>query len=153
MPSKGPDRIGPAAAGSGDVGRLRKRAEFLKVAGARVKWATPGLILQARRRPVEEAPGADAGQVRVGFTVSRKVGNAVRRNRARRRLRAVVREVLPACGQAGTDYVVIGRRATTERPFAELSEDLRAALRRLGQARAGQAGTQGRRGSDDGEPG
>lgn len=146
MPSKGPDGNGPAAAGSSDVGRLRKRAEFLKVAGARAKWATPGLILQARRRPDDEATGAAAGQIRVGFTVSRKVGNAVRRNRARRRLRAVVREVLPTCGRPGTDYVVIGRRATTERPFAALSEDLRAALRHLGRAR-----TKGRRGLDDGE--
>ncbi len=145
MPGEGPARLGP-----GDVGRLRKRGEFLKVAGARAKWATPGLILQARRRPAGEAPDTGAAQVRVGFTVSRKVGNAVRRNRARRRLRAVARAILPVCGQPGTDYVVIGRRGTSDRPYAALSEDLRAALRRLSRTGAGRGGTRGDRRSDDG---
>jgi ribonuclease P protein component len=78
--------------------------------------------------------GTDVGaeRVRVGFTVSRKVGNAIRRNRARRRLRAVVAEVLPEHGRAGCDYVLIGRAGTLDRSYADLVADLRTALARIG---------------------
>ncbi len=123
------------------IGRLRTRPDFLKVAAAGAKWATPGLILQARRRPPPTAAGTgktagrdhvDEGGVRVGFTVSRKVGHATERNRARRRLRAVAAEVLPAFGRPGCDYVLIGRGQTLDRPYAELVADLRTALRRVG---------------------
>lgn len=123
------------------LGRLKRRPEFLKVAAARSKWATPGLILQARRRPpreaVQDADRPDA--VRVGFTVSRKVGNAVRRNRARRRLRAVAEAVLAERGQPGYDYVLIGRGATVERPFGALRQDLETALDRI-ERRGGKRG-------------
>ena len=119
------------------VGRLRKRPDFLKVAAARSKWVTPGLILQARRRPVAadsaEEDAAAAELVRVGFTVSRKVGKAVQRNRARRRLKAVAAEVLPGHARPGYDYVLIGRGGTLERPYGALVEDLRSALDRVGQ--------------------
>ena len=130
MPNAGPH------AGRTQIERLKKRPDFLKVAAARGKSVTPGLILQARRRPGPVPHGAgtphEAGaEIRIGFTVSRKVGNAVQRNRARRRLRALAREILPACGRAGTDYVLIGRRETLARPYAALGEDLRRALRRL----------------------
>ncbi len=138
------------------VGRLRTRPDFLKVAAAGAKWVAPGLILQARRRPASAAAGAAAGagpapgeadQVRVGFTVSRKVGNAIRRNRARRRLRAVAAEVLPEFGRPGCDYVLIGRAGTLDRPYAELVQDLRTALERIGR-------NQGpRRGAERGRPG
>lgn len=127
------------------VGRLKRRPDFLKVAATRTKWVTPGLILQARRRPA--APAATAPRtgraddsaeetVRVGFTVSRKVGDAVRRNRARRRLRAVAGEVLPERGRPGYDYVLIGRGATVERPYAALVEDLKTALANVGRTGA-----------------
>jgi ribonuclease P protein component len=124
------------------VGRLKRRPDFLKVAAARTKWVTPGLILQARRRPSTPASGeprtAAAGDspedlVRVGFTVSRKVGDAVRRNRARRRLRAVAGEVMAERGRPGYDYVLIGRGATVERPYAALIEDLETALANVGR--------------------
>lgn len=124
------------------VGRLKRRPDFLKVAATRTKWVTPGLILQARRRPAAPAPRTgradDSAEetVRVGFTVSRKVGDAVRRNRARRRLRAVAGEVLPERGRPGYDYVLIGRGATVERPYAELVEDLKTALANVGRAGA-----------------
>ena len=118
------------------IGRLKTRPEFLKVAATGAKWVTPGLVLQARRRPTTPATGTarDTGaeQVRVGFTVSRKVGNAIRRNRARRRLRAVAVEVLPEHGRAGCDYVLIGRAGTLDRRYADLVADLRTALARIG---------------------
>jgi ribonuclease P protein component len=112
------------------VERLKRRPEFLRVAGARRKWVAAGLILQADRR-IPPGEGASDG-LRVGFTVSRKVGNAVARNRARRRLRAAAALVLPRCAAPGHDYVIVGRAATLTRTFAGLTEDLEAGLRRLG---------------------
>ncbi len=78
---------------------------------------------------------------RVGFTASKRVGNAVARNRVKRRLRAVVDEVLPLYAAPGHDYVVIGRRATLERDYEDLKGDLRQALERLGGTRAKRART------------
>lgn len=103
---------------------LRKRAEFLAAARAR-RQAVAGFLLQARRRePDEPATG-----IRVGFTCSKKVGNAVARNRAKRRLRAIARAVLPAAGHPGWDYVLVGRPdATAERAYADLLADLASAI-------------------------
>jgi ribonuclease P protein component len=109
--------------------RLKRRAEFLRVAGTQRKWATPGLVLQAAA-----APGSPAG-VRVGFTATKKIGMAVQRNRARRRLKAAAAQVMPLHAAPGHDYVVIARAATLTRPFAALLGDLEAALRRLGMWR------------------
>ncbi len=105
--------------------RLKQRREFLAVAGARQKWAAPGLVLQARRREGE------GSETRVGFTASRKVGNAVSRNRARRRLRVVAASVMPENAKPGYDFVLIARAATLDRPFPALLEDLKTALKRL----------------------
>ena len=113
------------------VGRLKRRAEFLRVAASRRKWAAPGLILQAA--PAEpEADGASAHTIRVGFTCSKKVGNAVARNRAKRRLRAAAREVIGVEAAPSHDYVLIGRTETLRRPYALLLQDLRTALKRVG---------------------
>lgn len=109
--------------------RLKVRADFLRVAALRRKWAAPGLILQAAPTPGTEM---QADSLRVGFTVSKKVGNSVCRNRARRRLKAAVSEVFPAHASAGVDYVVIGRKETLERPYSLLLQDLLAALKRVG---------------------
>lgn len=107
---------------------LRRRADFLRAAAA-LRRSTPGFVLQARRRDAAEGAG-DA--LRVGFTCSKKVGNAVERNRARRRLRAVARLVLPGAGRPGWDYVLIGRRdATASRDFAAMADDLGRTLARL----------------------
>ncbi|WP_422075298.1 ribonuclease P protein component [Tranquillimonas rosea] len=103
---------------------LKKRADFLRASRAR-RQAMPGFVLQARRRADDEP----AQGVRVGFTCSKKVGNAVARNRAKRRLRAIARELLPHEGRDGWDYVLIGRReVTASRPFATLRADLSRAL-------------------------
>jgi ribonuclease P protein component len=102
---------------------LTKRADFVRASGAR-RQGTNGVHLQARERAEAEADG-----IRVGFTCSKKVGNAVARNRAKRRLREVARIVLPSEGQDGWDYVLVGRNTVTaELPFNELISDLRRAL-------------------------
>ena len=117
------------------VGRLKRRADFLRVAAVRRKWAAPGLILQAAPQP-EPAEGAIRPEaIRVGFTASRKVGNAVKRNRARRRLKALVREMIATGANPGLDLVLIARPATVDRPFDELRRDLQQSLQRTKAAR------------------
>jgi len=111
-----------------ELARLKKRREFLAVAGANRKWATPGMVVQVRKRPSGE-DGEDV--VRIGFTTSRKVGNAVIRNRARRRLRACVDAVLPGRVKTGLDIVVIGRAATPDRSFEALKGDFVKSLKKL----------------------
>jgi ribonuclease P protein component len=121
------------------VGRLRRRAEFLKVAAGRRKWAAPGLVMQVRRWDAAELDCLPADTLRVGYTASRKVGSAVARNRARRRLRAAVQETLPRFGCPAHDYVLIARSATLTRPYPALVGDIEAALDRL-KARCDGAG-------------
>jgi ribonuclease P protein component len=109
--------------------RLLKRPDFLRVAANRNKWAAAGLIMQAAPMPVADQPiNADA---RLGFTVSKKVGNAVQRNRAKRRLRAAAQAVMPSLAAPGFDYVLIGRQQTLARPYSLLLKDLETALKRL----------------------
>lgn len=109
---------------------MRKRADFLKAASAR-RQGTSGFLLQARNR----ADGTDC--VRVGFTASKKIGNAVLRNRAKRRLRALAREGLAGVALPGWDYVLVARpEATVTRPYADLCEDLALALRSVHRGKA-----------------
>ena len=111
--------------------RLRRRSDFLRVAAGRRKWAAPGLILQTAAF-VPETPQALPEGIRVGFTATRKIGNAVTRNRARRRLKAAAAAVMPLHARPGFDYVLIARAETPKRVYAALLGDLETALRRLG---------------------
>ncbi len=104
--------------------RLKRRAEFLRVASKGRKAPTPGLVLQAMLRH-DDAP------VRLGFTVTKKVGNAVIRNRTRRRLREAARLLLAEQPAAGADLVLVGRDTTRQRPFTLLIDDLRRSLVKL----------------------
>lgn len=104
---------------------ISKRADFL-AANAGKRAPTPGFVLLVRQR--------DDGDpaIRLGITVTRKIGGAVVRNRMKRRFRALGREILPAQGLVGADHVMIGRSSGVERDFQALRADLTGALRRLG---------------------
>ncbi|MGH6933988.1 MAG: ribonuclease P protein component [Dongiaceae bacterium] len=126
------------------VERLKRRPEFLRVAGGRRKWVAPGLILQALDRPaVTGTTGSDAMSARIGFTASSRIGGAVVRNRARRRLRAAAASVMPVHAAPAHDYVLIARSGTLNRKFTDLVGDLETALRRLSLYRNGDHGPVG----------
>lgn len=116
---------------------IRLRRDFLAAARAH-KWVAPGVILQGRDR-------GDADLPRVGFTCSKKIGNAVTRNRAKRRLREAARAGLAGEARAGWDYVLIGRPgATVARPFAALVGDVASALDRVHRPKPAKPHREGR---------
>jgi len=127
----------PEDSPAGAIERLKKRWEFLRVAKRGKKWAARGLVLQAWRRSGDVSSAVDGDTVRVGFTVTKKIGRAITRNRVRRRLKAAAGAVLPGECQGGRDLVIIGRAATLARPFDGLVADLRQALRKLDADRPG----------------
>ncbi len=105
---------------------LTKRADFVRASNAR-RQGTPGIHLQARKRAETEPSG-----IRVGYTCSKKVGNAVARNRAKRRLREIARLALSTEGRDGWDYVLVGRKdVTANLSFTNLEQDLRRALKKV----------------------
>lgn len=107
---------------------LTKRADFLRAAQAK-RQGTGGFLVQARLRRPDEA---DPNLIRIGYTCSKKLGNAVARNRAKRRLREVARAVLPQNGRPGWDYVLVGRpQATATREFTQMLVDLEKALAQI----------------------
>ena len=103
--------------------RLKQRADFLAAAVGN-KVAATAFVLQVRKR-------TDSGPARLGFTVSKRVGNAVERNRVRRRLREIVRLSPAEAIRSGHDYVLIGRRAALGVPFERIARDFEGALRRV----------------------
>jgi ribonuclease P protein component len=107
-----------------EIGKLTRRADYLAANGG-LRATSLGFVLLVR-------PRGDADPaIRLGITVSKKVGGAVIRNRMKRRFRALARAVLPAAGLAGADHVLVGRAGGIERPFAELRAELESALGRL----------------------
>ncbi len=117
---------------------LTRRADFL-AANRGLRVARPGFVLLARAN--------DGNGMRYGITVTRKIGNAVVRNRMKRRLRALLRDTLPTNGMANHDHVLIGREGGIERDFAALRAELGEALARAaaGQGDAPRAGRSGKR--------
>lgn len=114
---------------STSIGRITARSDYLAVAATGRKWVTPSFILQAS--PPLTTDNNQAPPARVGFTVSKKVGNAVKRSRARRRLKEAARANFPAKAPAGWDFVIIGRAIATNYPFEKMGADMRWALAKL----------------------
>jgi len=114
------------------LGRLKKRSEFLYVRDGFYS-AKGGVVVQMR------ANAARSG-IRVGFTATKKIGNAVTRNRAKRRLRQAAQMLLPEFGMTGHDYVFIARNSTTARKWTELLDDTRKALITLSHRASGAKG-------------
>lgn len=108
------------------VVQIKKRPDFLRIARTGQKIVKSGLVLQALRRA-----GDGEENIRIGFTASKKVGKAVRRNRAKRRLRVLAASLLPSLGLAGYDYVLIARYKTVDGPFEKLYGDLKDALEQV----------------------
>ena len=116
--------------------RLKRRTDFRAIAQAGARAPAKAFVLQALQRDQQgKEPGKnlgnDPGMIRVGFTVSRQVGNAVERNRVRRRLREMVRRKSAAAFAPGHDYVLIGRRTALTCPFDDMVRELDGALRRI----------------------
>ncbi len=119
------------------VKRLKTRREFLQAAKGK-KAVRSGVVIQARSRDGSLLLGADEnapGHIRAGFTATRKIGGAVIRNRAKRRLREIARLLLPLHGQPGIDYVFIARATTPKRDWSRLVGDVESALASLATGR------------------
>ncbi len=117
------------------VETLKKRAEFLRLRGG-ARTATPSFVLETRPREAGrvDARGERPAAVRFGYTVTKKLGGAVVRNRIRRRLKAAVGLVAPKLAHSGHDYVLVARLAAYDRAFPELKKDLERALQRVHHA-------------------
>ena len=104
---------------------LKKRADFLRARNGRY-FAANGLVLQSSKVLVTESDLSDTSDIppRFGFTATKKLGNAVVRNRIKRRLRQAVRLIAPQKARNGYEYVLIGRKSTLKRPFSSLLKDL-----------------------------
>ena len=111
------------------ISRLKRRKDFLRISHKGQKSALPGLVLQTLRGPHPNPTSPT--NIRVGFTVTKKIGNAIKRNRTRRRLKAAASEVMTTHAKKNTDYVLIGRSGTLKRPFTLLVEDLATAMQKL----------------------
>ena len=112
------------------IGRLKRRTDYKRVALEGQKCVMRGFVLQAAPFAADLSPTPDC-DLRIGLTVTKRIGNAVVRNRARRRLRAAASEVFPTRARTGYDYVLIARQSTPVRPYHDLIGDMEMALARL----------------------
>jgi ribonuclease P protein component len=109
---------------------LTKRADFVLAAGSGFKCVKPSVIIQLRKRTGKDTAPATA--IRVGYTATKTLGNAIIRNRTKRRMRAAAARLVPELGVAGCDYVFIGRASANKGTFEALLTDMRLCLKRLG---------------------
>lgn len=122
--AQAPFRVGSRFKGSGfKLERVTRRADYL-AANQALRAPMPGFVLLVR-------PRGDGGSMRIGITVSSKVGNAVTRNRMKRRFRELARLVLPEAGVPSADHILIGRVQGIERDYSLLEAELRKALAKL----------------------
>lgn len=112
------------------VVRLKRRPEFLAVAATGQRWVAPAFVLQTGPRPAGSTIG-HPNEIGLGFTATRRLGNAVARNRAKRRLREATRLLLPGPAIPRHDYVLVAREAVLTCPFATLLDDLAKAFSRV----------------------
>ncbi len=113
---------------------IRKRSDFLLAAGSGFKFVKPSIIIQSRKRGDTEMP---SDEIRIGFTATKRLGNAVIRNRAKRRMRAAAAKLVPQFGLPGCDYVFIGREQTYKGKFSALLGDVKHSLKRLADQMSG----------------
>ena len=113
------------------ISKIKKRADFLKASKADFKYIAPSVIVQAREHTNGEIKMIGSLTSRVGFTVSKKVGNSVIRNLIKRRLRAAARSLMPKYSMPNHDIVIIGRKKTIEKTFTEILTDIKKALIKL----------------------
>jgi len=109
---------------------LQQRSDFLRVRAAGLRRVMPGFVLQAAPNGTHTATSANQ-KISIGFTASKKVGNAIARNRAKRRLRALADNVMREFADPHFDYVLIGRTETLQRDFSSMEKELRRALKRI----------------------
>ncbi len=102
---------------------LKKRSEFVRLNGSKNRVSAKSLVLQVSHNDTESKD-----TVRLGFTATKKLGNAAIRNRIKRRLRAAARIALPSLSTASYDYVIIGRNSALDRDFGDIVKDLKYAL-------------------------
>ena len=112
------------------VGRLKKRSEFINVTANGKKWVTRGFILVANAQREKSKPDLEY-LPRVGFTATKKIGNSVVRNKAKRILRAISQEVLTSSNTPAWDYVIIARKTLTTSNYEDLKKDFRWAIKKL----------------------
>ncbi len=129
------------------VNTLKKRSDFLRVRGG-ARWSSQAFLLEGKLRSASRGSLSSSGQpsregARIGFTVTKKLGNAVRRNRIRRRLKAAVEEIEPSFICDDCDYVLVARSAAFDMPYGRLVQDLETAfgrvLSRLGSGKSGKS--------------